>query len=140
MNLTDAIYKIECTLAGQELQAFINKDVDDYDRNRLSISLAPVIKLFDYFVEVEGREIVLEEIDVMLSYRVTFDFDSIDIVNETCSYNVNVEFRSAYTFDSIEKNGLSKDVLNAQIESDIRDGQNIVLGDPTFKVFVDSLQ
>lgn len=103
MNLTDAIYKIECTLAGQELQAFINKDVDDYDRNRLTISLAPVIKLFDYFVEVEGREIVLEEIDVMLSYRVTFDFDSIDIVNETCSYNVNVEFRSAYAFDSIEK-------------------------------------
>ena len=140
MNLTDAIYKIECTLAGQELQAFINKDVDDYDRNRLTISLAPVIKLFDYFVEVEGREIVLEEIDVMLSYRVTFGFDSIDIVNETCSYNVNVEFRSAYAFDSIEKNGLSKDVLNAQIESDIRDGRNIVLGDPTFKVFVDSLQ
>ena len=140
MNLTDAIYKIECTLAGQELQAFINKDVDDYDRNRLTISLAPVIKLFDYFVEVEGREIVLEEIDVMLSYRVTFDFDSIDIVNETCSYNVNVEFRSAYAFDIVEKNGLRKDVLNAQIESDIRDGRNIVLGDPTFKVFVDSLQ
>lgn len=140
MNLTDAIYKIECTLAGQELQAFINKDVDDYDRNRLTISLAPVIKLFDYFVEVEGRGIVLEEIDVMLSYRVTFDFDSIDIVNETCHYNVNVEFRSAYAFDIIEKNGLSKDVLNAQIESDIRDGHNIVLGDPTFKVFVDSLQ
>lgn len=140
MNLTDAIYKIECTLAGQELQAFINKDVDDYDRNRLTISLAPVIKLFDYFVEVEGREIVLEEIDVMLSYRVTFDFDSIDIVNETCSYNVNVEFRSAYAFDIIEKNGLSKDVLNAHIESDIRDRRNIVLDDPTFKVFVDSLQ
>lgn len=140
MNLTDAIYKIEYTLAGQELQAFINKDVDDYDRNRLTISLAPVIKLFDYFIEVEGREIVLEEIDVMLSYRVTFDFDAIDIVNETCSYKTNVEFRSAYAFDIIEKNGLSKDVLNAHIESDIRDGRNIVLDDPTFKVFVDSLQ
>lgn len=106
----------------------------------MTISLAPIIKLFDYFIEVEGREIVLEEIDVMLSYRVTFDFDSIDIVNETCSYNVNVEFRSAYVFGIIEKNGLSKDVLNAQIESDIRDGRNIVLDDPTFKVFVDSLQ
>lgn len=139
MNLTDAIYKIEYSIAGQESYAFINKE-DDYDRNRLTISLSPVIKLFDYFIEVEGREIVLEEIDVMLSYRVTFDFDSIDIVNETCSCNVNVEFRSAYAFDIIEKNGLSKDVLNAHIESDIRDGRNIVLDDPTFKVFVDSLQ
>lgn len=139
MNLTDVVYKIEYTLAGQESYALVNKE-DDYDRNRLTIYLSPVIKLFDYFIEVEGREIVLEEIDVMLSYRVTFDFDSIDIVNETCSYNVNVEFRSAYAFDIIEKNGLSKDVLNAHIESDIRDGQNIVLDDPTFKVFVDSLQ
>ena len=122
------------------MQAFINKDVDDYDRNRLKISLAPVIKLFDYFIEVEGREIVLDEIDVLLRYRVTFDFDELDIVNEKCSYSTNVEFRSAYAFDIIEKNGLSKDVLNAQIEADIRDGRNIVLDDPTFKVFVDSLQ
>lgn len=139
MNLTDAIYKIEYSIAGKESYAFINKE-DDYDRNRLTIYLSPVIKLFDYFIEVEGREIVLDEIDVMLRYRVTFEFDELDIVNETCSYNVNVEFRSAYAFDIIEKDGLSKDVLNAQIESDIRDGRNIVLDDPTFKVFVDSLQ
>lgn len=139
MNLTDAIYKVEYTLAGEESYALINKE-DDYDRNRLTISLAPVIKLFDYFIEVEGREIVLEEIDVMLSYRVTFDFDSIDIVNETCSYNVNVEFRSAYAFDIIEKNGLRKDDLNAQIEADIRDGRNIVLDEPSFKVILETLQ
>lgn len=139
MNLTDAIYKVEYTLAGEESYALINKE-DDYDHNRLTISLAPVIKLFDYFIEVEGREIVLEEIDVMLSYRVTFDFDSIDIVNETCSYNVNVEFRSAYAFDIIEKNGLRKDDLNAQIEADIRDGRNIVLDEPSFKVILETLQ
>lgn len=139
MNLTDAIYKVEYTLAGEESYALINKE-DDYDRNRLTISLAPVIKLFDYFIEVEGREIVLEEIDVMLSYRVTFDFDSIDIVNETCSYNVNVEFRSAYAFDIIEKNGLRKDDLNAQIEADIRDGRNIVLDETSFKVILETLQ
>lgn len=139
MNLTDAIYKIEYSIAGQESYAFINKE-DDYDRNRLTISLSPVIKLFDYFIEVEVREIVLDEIDVMLSYRVAFDFDSIDIVNETCSYNVNVEFRSAYAFDIIEQNGLRKDDLNAQIEADIRDGRNIILDDPTFKVCLDSLQ
>lgn len=139
MNLTNAIYKIEYTLAGQESYDFINKE-DDYDRNRLTMYLSPVIKLFDYFIEVEGREIVLDEIDVILRYRVTFDFDAIDIVNETCSYNVNVEFRSAYAFDIIEKDGLSKDALNAQIEADVRDVRNIVLEEPTFKVFVNSLQ
>ena len=139
MNLTDAIYKVEYTLAGEESYALINKE-DDYDRNRLTISLAPVIKLFDYFIEVEGREITLDEIDVMLRYRVTFDFEELDIVNEKCSYNVNVEFLSAYAFDIIEKNGLRKDDLNAQIEADIRDGRNIVLDEPSFKVILETLQ
>ena len=139
MNLTDAIYKVEYTLAGEESYALINKE-DDYDRNRLTIFLAPVIKLFDYFIEVEGREITLDEIDVMLRYRVTFDFEELDIVNEKCSYNVNVEFLSAYAFDIIEKNGLRKDDLNAQIEADIRDGRNIVLDEPSFKVILETLQ
>lgn len=139
MNLTDAIYKIEYTLARQESYAFINKE-DDYDRNRLTIYLSPVIKLFDYFIEIDGREITLDEIDVRLRYRVTFDFDELDIVNEKCSYNVNVEFLSAYAFDVIEKNGLRKDDLNAQIEADIRDGRNIVLDEPSFKVCLESLQ
>jgi hypothetical protein len=139
MNLTDAIYKIEYSIAGEESYAFINKE-DDYDRNRLTIYLSPVIKLFDYFIEIDGREITLEEIDVMLKYRVTFEFDELDIVNEKCSYSTNVEFRSAYAFDIIEQNGLSKDALNDQIESDIRDGRNIVSDEPSFKVFLDSLQ
>lgn len=139
MNLTDAIYKVEYTLAGEESYALINKE-DDYDRNRLTISLAPVIKLFDYFIEVEGREITLDEIEVMLRYRVTFDFEELDIVNEKCSYNVNVEFLSAYAFDIIEKNDLRKDDLNSQIEADIRDGRNIVLDEPSFKVILETLQ
>lgn len=139
MNLTDALYKIEYTLAGQESYEFVDEN-SDYDRNRLTLYLKPVIKLFDYFIEIDGREITLDEIDVMLRYRVTFDFDELDIVNETCSYNVNVEFLSAYAFDIIEKNGLRKDDLNAQIEADISDGRNIVLDDPTFKVILETLQ
>ena len=138
MNLTDAIYKIEYSIAGEESYDFVDEN-SDYDRNKLTMYLKPVIKLFDYFVEIDGREITLDEIDVMLRYRVTFNFDELDIVNEKCSYNVNVEFLSAYTFDVIEKNGLRKDELNAQIEADIRDGRNIVLDDPTFKVIMSSL-
>lgn len=139
MKLADAIYKIEYSIAGEESYKMIDED-DDYDRNRLTLYLTPVIKLFDYFIEVDCREITLDEIDVMLRYRVTFDFDELDIVNETCSYNVNVEFLSAYAYDIIEKNGLSKDALNDQIEADIRDGRNIVIEAPEFKVCLDTLQ
>lgn len=139
MNLTDAIYKIEYLLAGEESYDFVDEN-SDYDRSRLTLILKPVIKLFDYFIEIDGQEITLDEIDVMLRYRVTFDFDELDIVSEKCSYNVNVEFLSAYAFDIIEKNGLRKDDLNSQIEADIRDGRNIVLDDPTFKVILETLQ
>lgn len=139
MNLTDAIYKIEYSIAGEESYDFVDEN-SDYDCNRLTLYLKPVIKLFDYFIEIDGQEITLDEIDVMLRYRVTFDFEELDIVNEKCSYNVNVEFLSAYAFDIIEKNGLRKDDLNAQIEADIRDGRNIVLDDPTFKVILETLQ
>lgn len=139
MNLTDALYKIEYSIAGEESYDFVDEN-SDYDRNRLTLYLKPVIKLFDYFIEIDGREITLDEIDVMLRYRVIFDFEELDIVNEKCSYNVNVEFLSAYAFDIIEKNGLRKDDLNAQIEADIRDGRNIVLDEPSFKVCLDSLQ
>ena len=139
MNLTDAIYKIEYSIAGEESYDFVDEN-SDYDRNRLTLYLKPVIKLFDYFIEIDGREITLDEIDVMLRYRVIFDFEELDIVNEKCSYNVNVEFLSAYAFDIIEKNGLRKDDLNAQIEADIRGGRNIVLDEPSFKVCLDSLQ
>ena len=139
MKLTDAIFKIEYSIVGEESYTFVDEDCD-YDRNKLTLYLRPVIRLVDYFIEVEGREIVLDEINVMLSYRVIFDFNELDIVNEKCSYNVNVEFLSAYAFDVIEKNGLRKDDLNAQIESDIRDGRNIVLDEPSFKVIMHTLQ
>lgn len=135
MKLTDAIYKIEYSIAGEESYQMID---EDHDRNRLTFYLKSVIKLFDYLVEIDGREIELDEIDVMLRYRVTFDFDSIDIVNETCSYNVDVEFKSAYAFD-INERGLAEP-LNAQIEADIRDGRNIVIEEPTFKVILNTLQ
>lgn len=139
MNLTDAIYKIEHSIAGEETYTLLDKDCD-YDRNRLTLYLKPVIKLFDYFIETEDREITLDEIDVMLRYRVTFDFNELDIINEKCSYSTNVEFLSAYAFDIIEKNGLSKDALNAQIEADIRRGRNIVLDEPSLNVILHTLQ
>lgn len=139
MNLADALYKIEYSIAGEESYDYVDED-SDYDRSRLTLILKPVIKLFDYFIEIDGREITLDEIDVMLRYRVTFDFNELDIVNEKCSYNLNVEFLSAYAFDIIEKHGLRKDDLNTQIEADIRDGRNIVLDEPSFKVILHTLQ
>lgn len=139
MNLTDAIYKIEYRLAGEETYKLIYDAEDLCDHNELSLYLTPIIKLYDYFIEFDGREIEFDEIEVMLSYTIIFNFDSLDIVNETCSYSVNVEFNSAHVYDVILEKGLTEP-LNAQIESDIRDGRNIVLDEPEFKVVLKTLR
>lgn len=140
MNLSDAIYKIEYRLAGEETYKLIYDAEDLCDRNELSLYLTPIIKLYDYFVEIDGQEIEFDEIEVMLSYTIIFNFDSLDIVNETCSYSVNVEFNSAHVYDVIlNEKGLTER-LNTQIEADIRGGRKIVLEEPEFKVVLKTLR
>lgn len=140
MNLADAIYKIEYSLAGENTYKLIYDAEDLCDRNELTLYLTPIIKLYDYVTEIDGREIEFDELEVMLSYTVTFNFDSIDIVNETCSYTVNVEFNSAHLYSVIfNEKGLTER-LNAQIEADIREGRNIVLEEPEFKVILSALR
>lgn len=140
MNLADAIYKIEYRLAQDETYKLIYDAEDLCDHNELSLYLTPIIKLYDYCIEFEGREFEFDEIEVMLSYTIIFNFDSLDIVNGTCSYSVNVEFNSAHLYSTIlNEKGLTER-LNAQIEADIRDGRNIVLEEPEFKVCLDTLQ
>lgn len=139
MKLTDAIYKIEYTLAGQESYTMIDEN-DKCDLARLTVNLTPVITLFDYSIEIDGREITLDEIDVVLVYKVIFDFNELDIVNGKCSYNVNVDFLSMHVFNDVEKIGLRKSDLKTQIEADIREGRNIVLDEPVFKVRMNTLQ
>lgn len=140
MNLTDAIYKIEYRLAGEETYKLIYDAEDLCDHNELSLYLTPIIKLYDYCIEFDGREIEFDEIEVMLSYTIIFNFDSLDIVNETCSYSVNVEFNSAHVYDVIlNEKGLTER-LNTQIEADIREGRKIVLEEPEFKVILKQLR
>lgn len=45
MNLTEAIYKIEYSIAGEESYDFVDEN-SDYDRNRLTLYLKPVISSF----------------------------------------------------------------------------------------------
>lgn len=140
MNLADAIYKIEYRLAQDETYKLIYDAEDLCNHNELTLYLTPIIKLYDYCIEFEGREIEFDEIEVMLSYTIIFNFDSLDIVNGTCSYIVKVEFNSAHLYSTIlNEKGLTER-LNAQIEADIRDSRNIVLEEPEFKVCLDTLQ
>lgn len=137
MNLSDAIYSIEWSFGDRNYEYYVD-DVDA-DGNELTITLLPDIKLFNYFVVINDEEIEIGEVDVQLRYKAKLRFDSIDIIKEEYSFRHSVEFQCAYIFSMSDHENLSFHVC-AQIEADIRDGRNIVLDEPTFKVILDALQ
>ena len=138
MNLTDLIDRIEYSIAGTEATYYLDER-DNYESNRLVIGLEPSINLIDYVIIVNGEEIEISGIEAHLRYNVTLTFDSIDVVQDTCSYKCDVDFRYVY-IDEMQERDYLRDYAHAQIESDIRDGRNIVLDDPTFKVIMQTLQ
>lgn len=138
MNLTDIIDRIEYSIAGMEGTYYLDKR-DNYESNQLVIGLEPSINLIDYVVIVNDEEIEISGIRGHLRYNVTLAFDSIDVVQDTCSYKCDVDFRYAYIEEMQERDYL-RDYANDQIEEDIRDGRNIVLDEPEFKVILKQLQ
>lgn len=94
MNLTDIIDRIEYSIAGMEGTYYLD-DRDDFESNRLKIGLEPSINLIDYVVIVNDDEIEISGIRAHLRYNVTLTFDSIDVVQDTCSYKFDVDFRYA---------------------------------------------
>lgn len=138
MNLTNLIDRIEYSIAGMEGTYYLDER-DDYESNQLKIGLEPSINLIDYVVIVNDDEIEISGIRAHLRYNVTLTFDSIDVVQDTCSYKTDVDFRYAYIEEMQERDYL-RDYANDQIEEDVRDGRNIVLDEPEFKVILKQLQ
>ena len=138
MDLTDIIDRIEYSIAGMEGTYYLDER-DDYESNQLKIGLEPRLELIDYVVIVNDDEIEISGIRAHLRYNVTLTFDSIDVVQDICSYKCNVDFRYAYIEEMQERDYL-RDYANDQIEADIRDGRNIVLDEPEFKVILRELQ
>lgn len=137
MNLTDIIDRIECSIAGIEGTYYLDES-DDYDSNQLKICLEPRLDLIDYVVIVDDNEIEISGIRAHLRYNVTLTFDSLDVVQDTCSYKCDVDFRYAYIEEMQERDYL-RDYANDQIEEDVRNGRNIVLDEPEFKVILKTL-
>ena len=138
MNLTDLIDRIEYSIAGTEATYYLDER-DNCESNQLVIGLEPSINLIDYVVIVNDEEIEISGIRGHLRYNVTLTFDSIDVVQDTCSYKCDVDFRYVY-IDEMQERDYLRGYATEQIEADVRDGRNIVLEEPEFKVILRALQ
>lgn len=131
MNLSKVIHSIRWSFLGRSYESYVVDE--DFEDNELTLILSSETKLFDYFLVVDDEEIEIKEIDLQISYRAKFRFDSIDIIRDECSYTHSVELRDVCISDMSDHENLILQV-SAQIESDILERRNFVLDDSTFEV------
>ena len=138
MNLRDVIDHINYKICGYE-SFYMIEDQNLVSDREIFIYLRPVIRLFDYVVVADDTEVEISELSAQLNYKVKIVFDSIDILNGTCSYKYDLEFQDAYIFNMLEHEEL-RSYVHDQIESNVRNGRNFVAEDESFEIVLKKLQ
>lgn len=138
MNLKDIIDHINYRICNYE-SFYMIEDQNLISDREIFIYLRPVIRLFDYVVVADDAEVEISELSVQLNYKVKIVFDSIDILNGTCSYKYDLEFQDAYVFNMIDHEEL-RSYVHDQIESNIRNGRNFASEDESFEIVLKKLQ
>ena len=138
MNLKDVVDHINYRICGYE-SFYMIEDQNLVSDRELFIYLRPVIRLFDYVVVADDTEVEISELSVQLAYKVKIVFDSIDILNGTCSYVYDLEFQDVYIFNMLEHEEL-RIYVHDQIDSLIRNGQSLVSEDESFEIVLKKLQ
>lgn len=138
MNLRDIIDHINYKICDYE-SFYMIEDQNLVSDREIFIYLRPVIRLFDYVVIADDTEVEISELSVQLTYKVKIMFDSIDILNGTCSYVYDLEFQDAYIFNMLEHEEL-RSYVHDQIESAIRNGRSLVSEDESFEIVLKKLQ
>lgn len=138
MNLIDVIDHINYKICSYE-SFYMIEDQNLVSDKEIFIYLRPVIRLFDYVVVVDDAEVEISELSVQLTYKVKITFDSIDILNGTCSYVYDLEFQDAYVFNMLDHEEL-RSYVHDQIESAVIDGRGLVSEDESFEIVVKRLQ
>lgn len=131
MDLSKVIHSVKWSFLGSSYESYVEDA--DFEDNELTLILSSETKLFDCFLVVDDKEIEIEEIDLRISYKAKFRFDSIDVVRDECSYNCSVELQDVYISDMSDHENLIPQV-RAKIESDILDRRNFVIDDSMFEV------
>lgn len=138
MNLKDIIDHINYRICNYE-SFYLIQDQNLVSDREIFINLRPVIRLFDYVVVADDVEVEISELSVQLNYKAKIVFDSIDILNGTCSYVYDLEFQDAYVFNMSDHEEL-RSYVHDQIDSLMRNGQSLISEDESFEIALKKLQ
>ena len=97
------------------------------------------MKLFNCNIVREDREILIEEIDVALRYKVAFNFKKLDVATGECEYTYDVKF-DYVVIEAMSSHEEFEDHATSEIEKIVVSDRRFELKDLTFKPVLKKLQ
>lgn len=137
-DLSDIIDKIEYSIDGKEYFYYLEDQID-LDGTNLTIYILRDLRLLDYEVELEDRAISIEEVDVTLRYKTTFNFSKLDVATGECEYTYDVKFDYVF-INSLSDHENLEDLVASRIEKSVIFDNKFKTEDLTFKPVLKKLQ
>ena len=85
------------------------------------------------------EEFEIDSIEVQITYKIEFDFDSIDIVRNECSYSVHEDLMQVMILSMTNHEDL-QDLIEDQIAEDIQYDRSSIIRSMSFKPILEKLE
>lgn len=138
MDISNVVRRIEYTINSRSFIHDIEEN-DFFEDNKLTIYLKHVFYSRDHLIVKDGEEFEIDLIEVQITYKIEFDFDSIDIVRNECSYFVHEDLMQVMILSMTNHEDL-QDLIEDQIAEDIQYDRNSIIRSMSFKPILEKLE
>lgn len=138
MDISNVVRRIEYTINSRSFIHDIEEN-DFFEDNKLTIYLKHVFYSRDHLIVKDGEEFEIDSIEVQITYKIEFDFDSIDIVRNECSYSVHEDLMQVMILSMTNHEDL-QDLIEDQIAEDIQYDRNSIIRSMSFKPILEKLE
>ena len=138
MDISNVVRRIEYTINSRSFMHDIEEN-DLFEDNKLTIYLKHVFYSRDHLIVKDGEEFEIDSIEVQITYKIEFDFDSIDIVRNECSYSVHEDLMQVMILSMTNHEDL-QDLIEDQIAEDIQYDRSSIIRSMSFKLILEKLE
>lgn len=138
MDISNVVRRIEYTINSRSFMHDIEEN-DFFEDNKLTIYLKHVFYSRDHLIVKDGEEFEIDSIEVQITYKIEFDFDSIDIVRNECSYSVQEDLMQVMILSMTNHEDL-QDLIEDQIAEDLQYDRSSIIRSMSFKPILEKLE
>lgn len=138
MDISNVVRRIEYTINSRSFIHDIEEN-DFFEDNKLTIYLKHVFYSRDHLIVKDGEEFEIDSIEIQITYKIEFDFDSIDIVRNECSYSVHEDLMQVMILSMTNHEDL-QDLIEDQIAEDIQYDRSSIIRSMSFKLILEKLE